>query len=191
MSNIVKFEKIEEKLLNINEKPVLLAKDVADLYNVSVSALNQAVKRREDLFPIDFRFQLTDLETKNLKSQGVISSDTHGGSRKNPYVYTEEGLYMLATVLKSDRAKLVHFNIVKTFSKIRQISKNLRKMVSIDGKEKQNELISRSNHLLNEVIEADIIEKKKLDSNIKKVKDEFEINLGVIKFKRTIENKDS
>ena len=188
MSDIIRIENFEDKLINMDNKPVLLAKDVAQLYEVTVSALNQAVKRREDLFPEKYRFQLNEKQVNEMVSHSVIPSKSSFGGH-NPYVFTEEGLYMLATVLKSDRAKLIHFHIVETFAKIREISKNLQLIVQTENSKDQKKLIKTSNNLLNEVIDADIIEEKKLDSNVKKVKYVFEINLGVIKFKRTIENK--
>lgn len=161
--------------------------------------------QKTDLFPKDFRFQLTKQDVEDMVlSQTIPSKSTFGGHL--PYAFTEEGLYRSrgklmtkchkanfasATILtKSDMAKQVHFHIVKTFAKLRQISKNLQTIVKTDDKLKQKKLIKNSNELLNEVIEADIVEEKSLKSNVKKVKDEFEINLGVIKFKRTIENKD-
>lgn len=123
--------------------------------------------------------------------ENISSLNTHGGARHTPYVYTEKGLYMIATILtKNERAKEIHFHIIETFSKIKQISRNLQTIVKTEVEQEQKKLMESSNKLLNEVIDADIIEEKKLNSNVKKVKDEFEINLGVIKFKRTIENKD-
>lgn len=188
MSEIIRIENFEDKLINVDNKPILLAKDVAQLYEVTVSALNQAVKRREDLFPQEFRFQLNEQQINEMVSHSVIPSKSLFGGH-SPYVFTEEGLYMLATVLKSNRAKLIHLHIVETFAKLRKISKNLQLIVQTENSKDQQKLIKTSNELLNEVIDADIIEEKKLDSTVKKVKDEFEINLGVIKFKRTIENK--
>lgn len=111
-------------------------------------------------------------------------------SSTNPYVFTEQGLYMVATILQSERAKQVHFHIIEIFTKIRKISKNIKEVVQIDNPKNQKELIKQSNKLLHDVIDTEIVEEKILDKKVKKVTDEIEINLGILKFKRTIENKD-
>jgi len=97
---------------------------------------------------------------------------------------------MVATILQSERAKQVHFHIIEIFTKIRKISKNIKEVVQIDNPKNQKELIKQSNKLLHDVIDTEIVEEKILDKKVKKVTDEIEINLGILKFKRTIENKD-
>jgi hypothetical protein len=99
---------------------VLLDGDLAPLYGVSVKALTQAVKRNPERFPEDFMFQLTADEAANLRSQFVTSS-SWGGRRYLPRAFTEQGVAMLSSVLRSERAALVNVEIMRAFVRLRQI----------------------------------------------------------------------
>ena len=92
----------KERILRIRGEYVILDKDIAQLYGVTTGALNQAVKRNANRFPSDFMFQLTAAEFDSLKSQIVIAKPGRGGSRNLPYAFTEHGVLMLASVLKSE-----------------------------------------------------------------------------------------
>jgi hypothetical protein len=98
---------------------VMLDRDLAILYGIETKVLNQAVKRNMSRFPEDFMFQLTEIEFQNLKSQIVTSS--WGGTRKLPYAFTEHGVLMLSSVLKSDKAIQVNIQIMRIFTKVRQM----------------------------------------------------------------------
>ena len=115
---------IGSKILTLRGQQVMLDRDLAKLYQVENRVLNQAVKRNLERFPDDFMFQLEKDEFTNLKSQIVISSSDHGGIRKMPYAFTEEGIYMLATVLRSPVATQTSINIIRTFKKLREFSKH-------------------------------------------------------------------
>lgn len=97
----------------------MLDKDLAELYGVETRVMIQAVKRNKSRFPIDFMLQLTKGEFENLISQIVISS--WGGTRKLPYVFTEQGVAMLSSVLNSERAILVNIQIMRAFTKLREM----------------------------------------------------------------------
>jgi hypothetical protein len=97
----------------------MLDKDLAELYGVSTGNLNKAVKRNIKCFPDDFMFQLSNQEFDNLKFHFGISS--WGGTRKLPYAFTEQGVAMLSVVLNSDRAISVNIQIMRIFSKIREM----------------------------------------------------------------------
>jgi hypothetical protein len=97
----------------------MLDSDLAELYQVETKVLNQQVKRNIKRFPEDFMFQLTEQEFHNLKSQIVTSS--WGGKRKLPYVFTEHGVAMLSGILNSDRAIAVNIQIMRIFTRIRQM----------------------------------------------------------------------
>lgn len=108
----------------IRNQRVMISSDLAKLYGVTPSALMQAVKRNAARFPIDFMFQLTEVEWTNLKSQFVISNASEknwGGARTAPYAFTEQGVAMLSSVLKSERAINVNIEIMRTFVKLRRI----------------------------------------------------------------------
>jgi len=112
--------RLERFVRNIRETNVILDADLAALYDVSVGALNQAVKRNRGRFPRDFIFRLTKSETDALKSQTVISNAGRGGRRTRPNAFTEQGVAMLSSVLRSDRAMRVNVEIMRTFVRLRR-----------------------------------------------------------------------
>lgn len=109
---------IQNRIYEIRGLKVMLDYDLAELYEVETRALNQAVKRNMKRFPIDFMFQLNEEESEILKSQFVTSS--WGGTRKLPFAFTEHGVTMLASVLRSDKAIEVNIQIVRAFIILRQ-----------------------------------------------------------------------
>ena len=117
---IVTVDQIESIIFLIRGQKVMLSHHLADLYGVETRVLVQAVKRNMERFPEDFMFQLTDREFANLKSQIVISS--WGGSRRaKPYAFTEQGVAMLSSVLRSKRAIEVNIAIMRAFVKLREL----------------------------------------------------------------------
>jgi hypothetical protein len=117
MNELVPIERIENRILLIRGQKVMLDRDLAELYGVETKVLNQAVMRNYDRFPQDFMFQLTVNEFSNLKSQIVTSS--WGGVRKLPFTFTEQGIAMLSSVLRSKQAIRVNIMIMRAFVKIR------------------------------------------------------------------------
>lgn len=109
---------IQNRIYEIRGLKVMLDHDLAELYEVETRALNQAVKRNIKRFPIDFMFQLNEEEAEILKSQFVTSS--WGGTRKLPFAFTEHGVTMLASVLRSNKAIEVNIQIVRAFIILRQ-----------------------------------------------------------------------
>lgn len=103
----------------IRGQKVMLDSDLAKLYEVETGALNRQVKRNKTRFPDDFMFKLSKEEYENLKCQNGISSLEHGGRRSQPTVFTELGIAMLSSVLKSERAAQVNISIMRTFVKLR------------------------------------------------------------------------
>ena len=117
---IIPFERIRKRVVLVRELRVMLSPDLAELYGVEHRVLWQAVRRNLDRFPADFMFRLTAEESANLKSQTVISSSGHGGARHAPLAFTEQGVAMLSSVLKSTRAVKVNIEIMRAFVSIRQ-----------------------------------------------------------------------
>jgi hypothetical protein len=109
---------INNKIYTIRNEKVMIDKDLANLYHVENKVLNQAVKRNMERFPSEFMFQLTKEEFENLKSQFVTSS--WGGVRKLPFVFTEHGILMLSSVLRSKIAIDINIQIMRTFVGIRK-----------------------------------------------------------------------
>jgi len=112
--------RIENTILVIRGEKVMLDADLADLYGVETKRLVEAVKRNRDRFPADFMFQLTAEEHDNLRSQSATSS-SWGGRRYPPYAFTEQGVAMLSSVLRSKRAVAVNIEIMRTFVHLRQM----------------------------------------------------------------------
>ncbi|WP_304478800.1 ORF6N domain-containing protein [uncultured Muribaculum sp.] len=114
---------IQSKIYEIRGQKVMLDRDLAELYNVTTSNLNKAVKRNIRRFPDDFMFQLTKAEFDELKTNLIFQNGTSnwGGTRKLPYAFTEQGLAMLSGLLNSDIAIKVNINIMRAFVAIRQM----------------------------------------------------------------------
>ena len=112
---------IERRIYLVRGHKVMLDADLAELYKVPTSRLNEQVKRNRKRFPSDFMFQLNAEEMNILISQNAISSLGHGGRRKPAYAFTEQGVAMLSSVLNSDRAVHVNIAIMRAFVKLRQL----------------------------------------------------------------------
>ena len=123
MSNAIAVsdEIVISKIYSIRGKNVMLDRDLAKMYGVETKALNQAVKRNKERFPSDFMFQMTPQELENWMSQIVTSNKEKMGIRKMPYVFTEMGVAMLSSVLKSETAVEVNIQIIRIFSRIREV----------------------------------------------------------------------
>ena len=116
----------------------MIDSNLAELYGVETRALNQAVRRNLKRFPDDFMFQLTKEEFENLKSQFATSSLEWGGRRKLPYVFTEQGVAMLSSVLQSKRAVQVNIEIMRAFVKLRKmIASNTKLALRLDDLERK------------------------------------------------------
>ena len=109
---------IQDKVFTLRGQKVMLDFDLAEMYEVETRSLKQAVRRNIDRFPEDFMFELTKTELENLRSQNVISS--WGGLRFLPFAFTEQGVAMLSSVLKSQKALQVNITIMRAFVMIRQ-----------------------------------------------------------------------
>ena len=146
---------IKDKIYLIRGHKVMLDSDLAELYEVPTSALNQGVKRNSTRFPEDFMFQLSDNELDVLISQSVISKKYNmsapgrGGVRKFPYVFTEQGVAMLSSVLRSDKAIQVNIAIMRAFVMMRQYAMNFK-----DLKDKMDELEARYDNKFDDIYEV-------------------------------------
>ncbi len=125
VKELAMLESIQSMIYEIRGVKVMLDKDLARMYGVETGRLNEAVKRNKKRFPSDFMFQLTGDEYEILVSQFAISNNkqnNRGGNRFNPYVFTEQGVAMLSSVLRSDIAVEVNINIMRAFIKMRNFS---------------------------------------------------------------------
>ncbi|MFA5928018.1 MAG: ORF6N domain-containing protein [Candidatus Margulisiibacteriota bacterium] len=141
--SLVSPETIENKILIIRGKKVILDKDLAQLYGVMTKVLNQSVLRNLQRFPEDFMFRLDQNEYENLRSQFVTSSSEHarhGGRRYLPYAFTENGVAMLSSVLNSEKAIAVNIQIMRVFTQLRQLIMTHKDILqTIDALERKSE----------------------------------------------------
>ena len=129
---------IERKIFVVRGQRVLLDFDLARLYGISTKTLNQGLKRNRDRFPEDFAYQLTKQEFTDLTSQIAISRIGRGGRRKRPWVFTEQGVAMLSSVLNSQVAISVNIQIIRTFVNLRRMITSRQEMwLRIDEMEKK------------------------------------------------------
>jgi len=120
--SVIPVERIEKAIYQIRGQKVILDADLARLYGVETSNLNKAVKRNREQFPDDFMFQLTKDEWESLKFQtGMSKPHGRGGRRTAPYAFSEQGVAMLSSVLKSRQAAIVNVEIMRAFVRLRQL----------------------------------------------------------------------
>ncbi len=149
--NFIPQERIESRIFLIRGQKVMLSGHLAELYGVETKVLIQAVKRNRERFPEDFIFQLNHEEYQNLKSQFVTSS--WGGIRRaNPYAFTEQGVAMLSSVLRSKRAVQVNIAIMRAFVKLREILSTHKELA--DKFRELEEKVSKQDGKIQAIFEA-------------------------------------
>jgi len=163
-NSIVPFERIADYIFIIRGHKVMLDSDLAKLYGASTKRLNEQVRRNIERFPSDFMFQLTADEAEFLRSQFATSKFGRGGRRYMPYAFTEQGVAMLSSVLRSKRAVAVNIAIMRTFVKLREIiatnSSLRRKIEAIERKyDEQFKLVF---NVLSEMVMTDAKPKKSI-----------------------------
>ena len=179
MSDIVKYENIESKIIVIRDKKVLLDFDVAEFYGLETKRINEAVKNNSDKFPKDYLFELTNKEMNNLRSK--ISSTKLSKTRVSTKAFTEKGLYMIATILNSKQAISTTFAIIETFAKVRELTKTIKTLSENPEKEKQKKLMQKSGEIISDLLDNDL-QTTESETTI-------ELNFAVLKFKHTVKKK--
>ena len=149
------------------------------LYGVETKRINEAVKNNPEKFPKGYIIELSKSDWEPLKTK--FSTSIKGGKIKLPHAFTEKGLYMLATVLKSKIAAQTTLAIIETFAKIRELSSNINELAGIKDEIKKNTLLKKSGEIIAEI----------LDDNMKVTDTEtsIEINFAVLKFKHLVKKK--
>lgn len=152
MNDIVKLDaKISAKLISLRGERVLIDSDVAELYGVETKRINEAVRNNPDKFPLGYLIELTVEEWEPLKSK--FSSSIRGGKTKLPTAFTERGLYMLATILKSPRATTTTIAIIEVFTKVREINRAIVEIIKDPENEpKQKSLLSKAGTMISKLI---------------------------------------
>ncbi len=171
----MELEKIKSKIINIQGQQVILDSDVAELYRVETKRINEAVKNNPDKFPDGYIIGLTTDEWNNLKSK--ISTSSWGGKNKLPNVFSERGLYMLATILKSPKATETTIGIIETFAKVRELSRTIAELYQHD-EEKQKSMLQKSEEIISDILCSDL-EPTETETTV-------ELNLAVLSMKHTV-----
>jgi len=174
---VINFKDIEDKILYIGNQQVLIDRDVADLYCVSTKEINQAVKNNIDKFPEGY---VITLDSK-VKSELVKNFDRFNLLKHStvfPSAFSEKGLYMLATIIKSPNATQTTIAIVETFAKIRALSRTINQLTDVQEESQQKALAKKSGKLLAEVLDDSILEVSGDETTI-------EVNLAIMKITHT------
>jgi hypothetical protein len=179
MSNIVKFDNVEDKVLEIRGAKVILDSDLAELYGVETRDINKAVKNNPDKFPAGYLIELSKDELDDLRWK--FSTAKFSKTRVMPKAFTEKGLYMLATILKSPQALQTTIAIIETFAKIRELSRNIKILSDVKDESEQQGLMQKSGEIIAEILDDDL---KTTDTETS-----IEINFAVLKFKHLIKKK--
>ena len=182
MSEIIGYKEVEKRVLTIRGQNVLLDRDVAELYGVETREINQAVRNNQDKFPEGYIFALTSNEWESLRSK-ILTLNAPAGrgqhTKYTPTAFTERGLYMLATILKSPRATQTTIAIVETFTKMREFARTINQLSETQDKAQQKALTQKSGEILADLIDDDALEVIGDETTI-------ELNLALVKFKRTV-----
>ena len=186
----ISYSDVQQRIVSIRDQSVIIDADVAALYGVETRRVNEAVRNNPDKFPLDYMFVLTDEETRILRSK--ISSLERGGnlrskisttklsskSRVAPKAFTEKGLYMLATILKSKRAVAATFAIIETFAKVRGLKRELVELHKEGDKRKQADKMRHFGETLADIVMPDL-ETVETESSL-------ELNFFIGKIKHTV-----
>ena len=162
---LVTTKEVEAWMLPVRGQQVLIDRDVAALYGVETKRINEAVRNNPDKFPEGYIFELTEAETEEVKAITAKNDDfadeifdrktVSSKTRYAPKAFTDRGLYMLATILKSPRATQTTIAIIDTFAKVKELSRCLSAMKEDTDMETKQSLVQRTGTLLNELIQTD------------------------------------
>ena len=177
---IVRIENLKELIIEIRGQNVLLDSDVAQIYGVETRDINKAVTNNPEKFPVGYIIELTKSEKIELVEK-FHRFDKLKHSTVNPKAFAEKGLYMLATILKSAQAIQATLSIIETFSKIRELSRSIKTLSTVQDKAEQKSLMQKSGELITEIFD-DALQTSDTETTI-------ELNFAVLKFKHTIKKK--
>jgi len=198
MKELQNFDDVNNKIITIRNQNVILDSDVAKLYGVQTMHINQAVKNNPNKFPKGYIIELKNSEFYDLRSKFLIATQKRPDNqqvsafkelpaslektRVMPKAFTEKGLYMLATILKSDRAVEATIAIVETFAKLKQLTNNIAILNSMEPEVIEPEIIEKTGGLFNDIFFSGLPTSAETS---------FEFNLGLMKGKRTVKSENS
>ena len=173
----VAYSEVEKLIVSVRGQPVIVDADVARLYGVATKRVNEAVRNNPEKFPSDYMFALTADELSDLRSK-ISSAKISSKSRVLPKAFTEKGLYMLATVLKSKRATEATFAIIETFAKVRTLKRELVELHNAPKGQEQAEKMRHFGETLSDIVMPDL-ETVETESSL-------ELNFLIGKLKHTV-----
>ena len=173
---------VEEKIIDLRNNHVIIDSDVAQLYGVETKRINEAVSRNPEKFPEGYLIELTEQEKLE-----VVANCDHLASLKFspnlPKAFTEKGLYMLATILKSTKATETTLAIIDTFTKVREISRTIKAIPQTpQNSPKYQELMQKTGDLISDLVVPEDLDTSETEASI-------EVNLAIVKFKYTVKKK--
>lgn len=177
LNALIPYIEVENKIAVIRKHQVIADADVADLYGVETRRVNEAVRNNLDKFPSDYMFELSKSELQSLRSK-ISTTKVSVKSRSTTKVFTEKGLYMLATILKSERATAVTFAIIETFAKVRELKRELVELHKETDKTVQEKKMHHFGEVLTDIVMPDL-ETTETESSL-------EINFLIGKIKHTV-----
>ena len=184
--NVLSIDHVKSRMVVVRGQLTLLDRDVAELYGVKTREVNQAVRNNPAKFPNGYVFQLDDAEFADWRSK-ILTSDLpqeekdsiRKGLRYAPYAFTERGLYMLATILKGERATRTTLAIIDTYAQVRELARTMEALQTVkDGGGEQQTLLHRTGEILANVISDNL----KTESS----ETEIELNFAVVKTRHKI-----
>lgn len=184
MSSIVRFEDINDKIVKIKGQDTILDFEVAALYGVETRVINQAVKNNPRKFPKGYILELDNQDSAVLRSKFLTLEHSVGKGKYSKYnfkAFTEKGLYMLATILKGDRAIDTTIAIIEAFAKLRELSRTIGAMAKNPDEYKQKSLMQKSGEIVEDLFGDDM--------STTDTETEIELNFAVLKLKHTIKRK--
>ena len=176
-AGVISHTDVQQRIICVRDTPVVLDSDVAVLYGVETKHVNQAVRNNRDKFPADYVFELTSGEVEDLRSK-ILTTKLSSKSRVAPKAFTEKGLYMLATILKSKRATAATFAIIETFAKVRGLKRELVELHKEGDKRKQADKMRHFGETLADIVMPDL-ETVETESSL-------ELNFFIGKIKHTV-----
>ena len=176
-SGLIPFKEVEDKIAIIRNQEVIADADVAALYGVQTKEVNQAVRNNPDKFPKTYMFELNKNELLDLRSK-ILTTKVSRKSRSATKVFTEKGLYMIATILRGERALGATFAIIETFAKVRELKRELLDLHKETDKTKQQTKMRHFGEVLTDIVMPDL--------QTSETESSLEINFLIGKIKHTV-----
>ena len=187
----VSIEDVQDKIIVLRGEPVILDRDVAKLYGVQTKDINRAVKNNPEKFPSGYTYLLDNQDVAKMRLKILTTSSENAENEKvspvfskshyNPVAFTERGLYMMATILKSKQAVLTTLAIIDTFASVKELARTIKALTNTDKQAEQKGLLKKSGELIGEIIGDDM--------STAETETELELNFAVVKFKHKITRK--